>query len=88
MSSGFKRIAPEIKAEIIQKVKEGGKVVDIAKQYGIYHKTIYHWMSNKVNQTNEQLEISKLKRQNEELLRTIGELTVENNQLKKNTVKM
>ncbi len=88
MASGFKKIAPEIKAEIVQKVKDGARVVDVAAQYGIYHKTIYVWMSNKVNQTNEQLEISKLKRQNEELLRMVGELTVEINKLKKNAVKV
>lgn len=85
MSSGFKRIAPEIKSEILEKVKSGERVVDVAKQYGIYHKTIYVWMSHKVNQTNEQLEISKLKRHNEELLRMVGELTVELHKLKKNT---
>jgi len=85
MSSGFKKIAPETKAEILEKVKSGERVVDVAKQYGIYHKTIYYWMSHKVNQTNEQLEISKLKRHNEELLRMVGELTVELHKLKKNT---
>jgi transposase-like protein len=87
MSSGYKKIAPELKAEMLEKVKLGEKVVDIAKQYGVYHKTIYNWMSNKVNQTNEQLEISKLKRHNEELLRMVGELTVEIIKLKKNILK-
>jgi transposase-like protein len=87
MSSGFKKVAPEVKAEILEKVKLGEKVVDVAKQYGIYHKTIYNWLSNKVNQTNEQLEISKLKRHNEELLQMVGELTLEINKLKKNILK-
>jgi len=53
MALGYKKIAPEIKAEIIQKVKDGEKVVDVTKQYGIYHKTIYLWMGNKAIQTKD-----------------------------------
>lgn len=31
MSSGFKRILPETKAEILEKVKSGERVVDVAQ---------------------------------------------------------
>ena len=36
-----KRIAKESKEEILEKVKKGEKVVDLASQYGISDKTIH-----------------------------------------------
>ncbi len=37
----FAPINPEVKAEIIEKIKKGGKVLDLSKQYGVHEKTIY-----------------------------------------------
>jgi len=36
----YKSIPSQIKEEILQKIKEGGKVLDLAAQYGISSKTI------------------------------------------------
>jgi transposase-like protein len=38
-----RRIAKEIKDEVIAKVQAGGRVADLALQYGISTKTIYGW---------------------------------------------
>ena len=43
-------------------------------------------MNRKVSQPNEQLEISKLKRHNEELLRMVGELTMELHKLNQSSL--
>lgn len=73
---GF-RIAAEIKAEIITKLKhEGLSVMDAAKQYGISDKTIYYWLGTKAKGTVSLLEHNKLKKENEHLKQIIGDLTV------------
>ena len=42
---GTVKITPkEIKQEILEKIKLGEKVLDLAKQYGISDKTIYYWL--------------------------------------------
>ena len=81
--SGFKRISSEIKAEVLTRAKAGTAVAELSKQYAISTKTMYHWLSAEVNGGISQLEITKLRRQNEELLKMIGLLTLEKNQLKK-----
>lgn len=40
----FKIIPKEIKQEILEKVKSGEKVIELAKQYGIADNTIYGWL--------------------------------------------
>lgn len=73
---GFK-IAAEIKAEIINKLKyDGLSVMDAAKQYGISDKTIYNWLGTKARGSVSLLEFNKLKKQNEQLKQIIGDLTI------------
>lgn len=70
-------IAKEIKEEILSKVKQGEKVAALAEQYAISTKTIYTWLSKEAGQeTISFLKYNKLKRENEELKRLIGELTL------------
>lgn len=77
----------EFKEEIIHRIKNNGeKVKDISNQYGIREKLIYLWISKQYKDpsgNNLVLENSRLKRQNEELLRMIGKLTVDIEQSKK-----
>jgi len=72
-----KIIPKEIKDEILGKVKLGAKVMDLAIQYGISDKSIYNWLHQ---DTSEELisvvKYNKLKRENEELKRLIGELSL------------
>jgi len=83
--SGFKRIPIEIKNEVLKRAKEGIAVADLATQYAISGKTIYTWLSAAVNGGVSQLEIAKLKKENAELCRIIGMITMENSKLKKKT---
>jgi transposase-like protein len=72
-----RRVSKEIKEEIVNKVKAGERVVDLAEQYGISDKTIYGWLRQNAGEgVVSALEYNKLKRENEELKRIIGELTL------------
>lgn len=72
-----RRISREIKDEIVGKVQNGERVVELAEQYGISSKTIYGWLRQNTGEAVVSvLEYNKLKRENEELKRLIGELTL------------
>ncbi len=72
-----RRISKEIKEEVITKVQAGERVVDLAEQYALSTKTIYGWLrQNTGEDVVSLLQHNKLKRENEELKRLIGELTL------------
>ena len=79
-----RRIAKEIKEEILSKVQAGERVADLAEQYGVSAKSIYGWLRQASGEAVVSvLEYNKLKRENEELKRLIGELTLNMHQQKK-----
>ena len=72
-----RRIPKEIKEEIIHKVDTGERVADLAEQYAVSTKTIYTWLRQDTGDSVVSvLQYNKLKRENEELKRLIGELTL------------
>lgn len=72
-----RRIPKAIKEEILAKVKAGERVVDVAEQYAVSSKTIYGWLRQDTGEgVVSVLQYNKLKRENEELKRLIGELTL------------
>lgn len=52
-------------------------VPDLAKEYGITPKTIYNLLRRTAQGPGALLELAKLKRENEALLKIIGELTAQ-----------
>lgn len=73
-----KRIPKEIREEITAKAKAGEKVAELADRYGISTKTIYAWLSTDSSENAVSvLKYNKLKRENEELKRIIGTLTLD-----------
>lgn len=77
MSKLTHKIAPEVKADILRRVKEEGvPVAQAAKDHGIHESTIYNWLGAGVKGTPSWADISKLQKQNKELMEIIGELTV------------
>ena len=65
----------EVKGEILEKLRNGGKVKELAEQYGIHYTTIYDWINKGAGgKSQELLEISRLKRENESLLKLVGKL--------------
>ena len=80
----FKRVPLETKNEIVGKVKSGTSVTEAAKQYAVSTKTIYAWIQNQTRPEISILEFNRLKKENEELKRIIGLVTLELERGKKN----
>ena len=78
-------IAKEIKDEVLIKARLGEKVSALATQYGISIKTIYTWLRlDSMDPVVSVLKYNKLRRENEELKRLVGEITLEMSLGKKN----
>lgn len=80
----FKRVPIETKREVLEKVKNGLSVSQAAVQYAISSKTIYTWLVNETRPAISILEYNRLKKENEELKRIIGLVTLELERGKKN----
>ena len=77
MSKKGYKIAPEIKEQIINRIKNDGiSVADVAKDHGISTKTIYHWLGAQASSTVSLLEYNKLKKENDTLKQLLGEITL------------
>ena len=71
------KIAPELKEQIINRIKNDGiTVVQAVKDHGISEGTIYTWLSRKVEGQPTLAEIVRLKRENAQLLQLVGEMTL------------
>ena len=72
-----KVVPKEIKNEILAKVKGGEKVAELARQYGISDKSVYTWLHPETgDQVVSIIQYNRLKRENEELKKLIGELSL------------
>ncbi len=71
------RIALEVKEQIIGRIKNDGvSVAEAAKEHGLHETTIYGWLGRKADGVPSILEFAKLKRERDELLRLVGEITL------------
>jgi len=78
MPKGFPAITDEQKQEIIKRIKEKGeRVSELAKEYGVTPQTIYNLLARQAHSTGALLELAKVKRQNEALLKIIGQLVAD-----------
>jgi transposase-like protein len=74
----------ELKDQILKRVKEEGiPVVQAAEEHGISTKTIYGWLTKGASGQPSWHEVAKLKRENTELLKLVGEITVKLSQAQK-----
>ena len=80
----YKRVPLETKSEILEKVKNGMSIPDAAKQYAVSDKTIYGWIANQTKPEISIIAFNRLKKENEELKRIIGIITLELERGKKN----
>lgn len=78
-------IASDVKAEILAKVKTGQKVVELSKQYGVSDKTIYGWLRGQVTEQVNWREYKRVMKENEDLKKILGVLTLELEKAKKKT---
>lgn len=71
------RIAPDLKEQIINRIKNDGvSVSQAATDHGIAENTIYSWLAKKVTGQPTLAENIKLKRENEQLCKLVGEITL------------
>jgi transposase-like protein len=71
------RVAPEVKAQIISRIKNDGvSVAQAAKDAGVSDASIYTWLGKKVEGSPSVLEMAKLKKEIAMLYQLVGELTV------------
>ena len=80
----FRRVPVETKREVLEKVKNGMSIADAAKEYALSTKTIYTWLSNQIRPEISIIEYNRLKKENEELKRIVGIITLELERGKKN----
>ncbi len=76
-------IAKEVKDEILDKIKSGEKVAEVASKYGVSDRTIYIWLQKGIEENISPTAYKRLKRENHELKAIIGALTVQLETLKK-----
>ena len=71
------KIAPDVKEQIINRIKNGGvSVAQAAKDHGISDATIYTWIAKKTEGQPTLSEIIRLKKENAQLLQLVGEITL------------
>jgi transposase-like protein len=72
-----RRIAPEIKEQILKRIKNDGiTVAQAAADHGIHETTIYDWLSKGVASIPTLRELRSLKKENAMLKELVGEITV------------
>jgi transposase-like protein len=71
------RIAPEVKAQVINRIKNDGiSVAQAAKDAGVSDVSVYAWLGKKVGGSPTVLEVAKLKKEVAMLYQLVGELTM------------
>ncbi len=81
----MKRYPQAVKDEVLGKIRGGRKVMDVAREHGINDMTVRNWLERDTAAgASEILETSRLRRENEALLRLVGQLTYESDMQKKN----
>lgn len=80
---GYKRIPKEIKEEVLGRIKQGVKISQLSGEYGINARTMYAWLEKGVSKQISPLEFARLKRERDDLLRLVGNLTLEVEKRKK-----
>lgn len=80
------RIAPELKAQIITRIREEGiPASQAAKEHGVHEKTVYGWLAKKIEGQPSFSEIIRLKKENRQLLELVGEMTLKLSEAQKKT---
>ena len=71
------RTAPEVKEQIINRIKNDGiTIVQAAEEHGIAKSTIQTWIARKVEGQPSLGDIIKLKKENDQLKILVGEITL------------
>jgi len=72
------RVAADVKADILRRVKEGGiSVAQAAQEHGLHETTIYDWLSKGADGAPTLGEFVRIKKEKDALLQLVGELTLQ-----------
>jgi len=67
-----------LKTEVLGKVRGDRRVSEVAQEHGVRESTVRSWIERDTQSPKgETLELSRLKRENEALLRMVGQLSFE-----------
>ena len=78
------RVANEVREQILKRIKDDGiPVSQLSEEHGVSTKTIYGWLAKGLTKQPTWQEVAKLKKQNQELLALVGELTIKLSQSQK-----
>lgn len=69
-------VPPDVKKQILERVKEGIPARQLAEEHGISPQTIYGWLSRGATAAPSFLELGRLRQENRQLRELIGELTL------------
>lgn len=79
-----KSYSQELKSEVCEKLRLGMSLSEVSATYGIPVSTISGWLkSTAVGKTGEDLEIGRLRKENEALYSLLGRMCAEHSFLKK-----
>ena len=79
-------VRPELKKQILERVKQGDKpVAEIAEEHGLAPQAIYGWLRKGATASPSTLELARLRKENQTLLGLIGKMTLELSVAKKKT---
>jgi transposase-like protein len=78
------KVSREVKEQIINRIKtEGITLLEASKDHGVAPSTISGWLAKKVSGGITLTQYAKLRRENEDLKRLLGELTLEKTRAQK-----
>jgi len=78
------RVSREVREQILKRIKEEGiPVLQASEEHGVSTKTIYSWLTKGTSKNPSWVEVAKLKKQNQELLALVGEITMKLSQAQK-----
>jgi len=79
------RIAPELREQIIHRIRtEGVSAAQAAREHGVSTPTVYAWLRRSTTLPSNILQLNKLRRENEELKRLLGQAMLIAERSKKN----
>ena len=77
MSSPHNKISIDLRNQILERVKTSGKsIAEISQEHGIGKTTIYEWLRESTGEVPSR-DLIKLEKENRELKKIIGEITVQ-----------
>ena len=77
-------VAPDIKQQILERIKSGTAVSIVAREHGVSPNTVYTWLAKSTSSAPGLLETSRWQREKRDLLQMIGLLSFELTKIKKN----